>query len=499
MSATRVLLVEDNLALAENVAEIFEDEGLAIAHAASGARALARAAEATFDLAIVDVRLPDMTGIELLARLRPLLGDAEYILVTGNATLDAALAAVREGVFAFVQKPFDPFDLVALARRALAQVSLRRERAHLAHELERSEKLHRGVVEAVESLIIGVDRGGQIQMWNRSASAATGHDANDVLGRPLVEVLIPEEARRDFERWLEDAWSARPEEVQAEILGASGRRAVRFSQAPMIANGSTILLLVGQDVTERLALEKRAADAEAMASLATLTAGLAHEIRNPLNAAILQLELLSRVGSRLEDQRAKERIGECVRLVQTEIRRLSKLLEEFLSLARPRSFELYPVDVGAVLDHVVTMQGPVAEAAGVSLRARTTSLPRILGDQAKLMQVFVNLLVNAIDAMGGQGGGEIVIDAVPEGDLLVVRVLDEGPGLPAEVASEVFRPFFSTKEQGTGLGLAIVKRIVDLHGGSVALRPREGRGTAAEVRLRLAPAGEDAAGEDAAG
>ncbi|HRI06812.1 MAG TPA: ATP-binding protein [Nannocystaceae bacterium] len=487
MSTPRVLLVEDNVALAENVAEILEDQGMVVVHAPSAARALAKAAAGAIDLAILDVRLPDMTGIELLGKLRAVLGDAEYILVTGNATLDTALAAVREGVFAFVQKPFDPYDLVALARRALAQVTLRREATHLAHELERSEKLHRGVVEAVESLIIGVDRAGAVQMWNRCASVVTGRSANETMGLPLAEILIPEESRAHFVTWLEGAWSARADEIQLDVVGVGGRRTVRFLQTSVIADGTTILLLVGQDVTERLALEKRAADAEAMASLATLTAGLAHEIRNPLNAAILQLELLSRVGSRLEDARAKERIGESVRLVQTEIRRLSKLLEEFLSLARPRSFELYPVDVGAVLDHVVSMQAPVAEAAHVAIRATTVGLPRILGDQAKLMQVFVNLLVNAIDATREHGRGEIVIEAAADGEgFLVVRVGDDGPGMPAEVASNAFRPFFSTKEQGTGLGLPIVKRIVDLHGGSITLRPREGGGTIAEVRLQLA-------------
>jgi len=484
----QVLLVEDNLALAENVAEILEDEGISVVQAANGERALAKATGLRFDLAIIDVRLPDMSGLQLLSELRPVLGDAEYIIVTGNATLDTAIAAVREGVFAYVQKPFDPFDLVALARRALAQVDLRRERGRLAHELERSEKLHRGVFEAVESVIIGVDREGQIQMWSRYASASLGYEASEVMGARLLDRLTSPSTRVGFADWIRRAWGERVEELQIALRGQSGERTIRFVQASVIINGSTLLLLVGQDVTDRLALEKRAADAEAMASLATLTAGLAHEIRNPLNAAILQLELLSRISSRLEETRARERIGASVKLVQTEIKRLAKLLEEFLSLARPRSFEVYPIDVGAVLDHVVSMQAPVAEMAGVTVVATTTDLPRIYGDQSKLMQVFVNLLVNAIDALRERGLGSITIDAEPDtsGATLLVRVSDDGPGVPAEVAPQLFRPFFSTKAQGTGLGLAIVKRILDLHGATIAVRPREGGGTVVEVGLRIA-------------
>ncbi|MEZ4454247.1 MAG: ATP-binding protein [Nannocystaceae bacterium] len=134
------------------------------------------------------------------------------------------------------------------------------------------------------------------------------------------------------------------------------------------------------------------------------------------------------------------------------------------------------------------MQRPLAEIHGIELSVDDTlGWPKILGDQSKLMQVFVNLVVNALDADREAGGRTILINHAVEHDHLVIRIEDEGPGMPAEVASQLFRPFFSTKAQGTGLGLAIVKKIVDLHGGTIALRPRERQGTVAEVRLRLAP------------
>jgi len=487
MSAPRVLVVEDNLALAENIRELFVDEDIQVSSASSGLAALEIAQAGGIDLAIIDVRLPDITGIELHARIRPSLAGGEVIFMTGNATLDTAIAAVRGGVFAYVQKPFHPLDLVALAKRALEQVLLRREREVLAHDLARSEKLHRGVVDAVETLIVGLDHDGRIHVWNRCASTTTGWDAAEAIGMDAIDTLFEEGDRAALREWIELAWSSKPEEIEVHMVTRAGAlRTVRWSQATVISNSHTILLLVGLDVTERLALECRAADAEAMASLATLTAGLAHEIRNPLNAAILQLELLSRVGGRLEDEGARKRIGESVGLVKAEIRRLSKLLEEFLSLARPRAFDLYPVDLGRVVEHVVTMQGPVAEAAGVSLNAvALDTWPTILGDQSKLAQVFINLIVNAIDAMCDCDGGTITLSADRRGEYLVVRVEDEGPGMPEDVRSQVFRPFFSTKEQGTGLGLPIVKRIIDLHRGEISIAARPCGGTMVEVCLRL--------------
>jgi PAS domain S-box-containing protein len=487
-----VLIIEDNRPLAENLAELFADEGVAVTVCGTGAEALAAAQGA--GLAILDVRLPDTTGVALLPRLRELMPGGEVILMTGDGSLATAIAAVREGVFAYVQKPFAPEDLLALGVRALAQVQLRRERQRLARELAVSEQLYRGVVESVESLIVGLDRDGVIRMWNRCATLVTGWSQEELLGRPFIDTVIAEDQREMCRVGMQQAWRERRLlEHECAVLTSDGRRrTVRWSAAAMATEGDAqeLLLMVGNDVTERLALEKRAADAEAMSSLATLTAGLAHEIRNPLNAALLQLELLGRIGSRVADPSQRERIGDCARLVQSEIRRLSRLLEEFLGLARPRTLDRYPVDVRALLDYVASMQRPLVELAHIELQVVVPDgLPRVLGDQPKLTQVLVNLLVNAIDAMreaGKRGTIELTAEAID--NRVCIRVADSGPGIDAQVAKEIFRPFVSTKAAGTGLGLSIAKRIIDQHGGTVELGPRPGGGTVATVMLQTVPA-----------
>ncbi|MCA9716029.1 MAG: response regulator [Myxococcales bacterium] len=489
-----ILIVDDNVYLAENVAELFEEDGAEVTISGDGASALARARERAFDLAIVDVRLPDMTGVELVPNLRRCSPHGEVLLMTGNASLDTAIEAVRQGVFAYVQKPFAPDDMLALAERALAQVELRRERSRLAVELSRSEQLHRGVVETVASLIIGIDPADVIVMWNPCATEVTGWTANEALGRELLSVVGVPEQQAAFAELLGKARAGeRTPEFQSTVTQkGGGERTVRWNLTPLRqgegAAAQELLLVVGIDVTERLDLEKRAADAEAMASLATLTTALAHEIRNPLNAAILQLELLSRIGAKVDDERARRRLGNSTKLVQSEIRRLSRLLEEFLGLARPRSLDLYPVELHEIVGDVVGMQGPVAESAGVELRVGVLEdLPHVMGDRAKLTQVLINLLVNAIDALREREGGLIEIDAeLSEGGRVIISLSDNGPGIGDKVAREVFRPFFSTKETGTGLGLAIVKKIVDQHGGQIELVARPGGGTVARVSLKRA-------------
>jgi PAS domain S-box-containing protein len=489
----RVLVVEDNRDLAENIQELFADLGAAVEVASDSERALSRAQEVPYDLALVDVRLPSgVSGLDLVPALKERSPMGEVILITGNATLQTAITAVRRGVFAYLQKPFDPDDLLALGQRALEQARIKKERQELARELARSEALHRSVVEGVESLIVGMDPDHAIRMWNRAAVERLGHSADRALGANGCELLAVEDDRPRLHR---AAVRAREEGVtsslQIAVLTADGiRRVIDWLVLPLSPEGSAtpLVLLVGTDVSERLYLEARAAEAEAMAAMGRLTAGLAHEIRNPLNAAALQLELMGRSARRLEDAKAREKIGTRVDIVKSELTRLNQLLDEFLGLARPDHLQLGPVSLHRVVEEVGQLQAPVAEAAGLSLTWEIEEdLPSAHGDEGKLKQAMVNLVVNAIDAMGEAEEGAIRLTARRAGEGLELTVEDEGPGFE-DTAENVFRPFVTTKKGGTGLGLPIVKKIVEMHGGEVRLEAREPRGTTVRLALRVAEA-----------
>src|SRR5690606_17832361 len=160
------------------------------------------------------------------------------------------------------------------------------------------------------------------------------------------------------------------------------------------------------------------------------------------------------------------------------------LLDEFLGLARPVSFELVPLDAGRLLEELALAQEPVAREAGIELSISVEpDLPKARGDDAKLKQALMNLVVNAVDAMRERGHGTVRLLARKAGDDVELSVEDDGPGLPDHEAHELFRAFFTTKERGTGLGLSIVKQIVEQHGGSIDLRAREDGGTVASLRI----------------
>ncbi len=488
----QILVVDDNEALAENVAELFSNAG----HYARSVRDAKQACEAArqtpFDLAVVDVRLPQQSGIELGAELKALCPAAEIILMTANATVDSAVAAVSQGAFAYVQKPFDPAELLALGKRALTQVHLERERVRLSAGLTRSETLYRGVVESVDAFIVSVDADGYIHMWNRSLAEATGFSASEVVGRELGAFLVSSRAEKQLTDTIARALAGEVVSNLELSLRAKGERQRivrwRFSRFSFAERGEPMVLAVGADLTDRLELERRAAEAEAMASLGTLTAGLAHEIRNPLNAATLQLELLSRSAEKLSDPKLKERIETRVAIVKEELARLTNLLSDFLNLAKPRSLTLAPVDLAVLIDEVIALQEPAAKAAGLTLQKELDEGPHLArGDHPMLKQVLVNLVVNSIDAMRAEHAGRVTIDCHGKGENRIeITVADGGPGIPPEIAKKLFSPFVTSKEAGTGLGLTIVKRIIDRHAGTIHVSSGDKGGTVVRITLQRA-------------
>ncbi|MCB9598020.1 MAG: response regulator [Sandaracinaceae bacterium] len=478
-----VLVIDDNADLTEDIRELFEDTGARVSVFANPDEAEAFVKTDPYDLALVDVRLPTRSGLAMLPRLRQGSPDGEIIVMTGAASVHSAMEAVRHGVHAYLKKPFDPADLLKLADRALSQVSLRRERRLLSRELARSEALHRAVIDTVGSLIIGVDEQHRVQLWNESAAQITGWRASEAHGRDVCELLLPDGSRGPLHELTSEAQAGASGEARVPVRTRDGEeRVVHWHVRPLIPDtaGGPMVLLSGTDLTERLELEARAASSEAMAAMGRLTSALAHEIRNPLNAATLQLELMRRSAAKAGHEGVLRR----AEIVTAEIKRLSSLLDDFLGLARPKHFSMEGVNVVEIAEHVHALHEPSAREAGLECRLVVRGeVPRIEADEGRLKQALINLLVNAIEATTGRGTG-VELEVGASDDAITLRVLDDGPGLPH--GRRVLEAFETTKEGGTGLGLPIVTRIAEMHGGTLVIGPRsDGPGTEAVITLPL--------------
>ena len=226
---------------------------------------------------------------------------------------------------------------------------------------------------------------------------------------------------------------------------------------------------------------KKTAEAESLAVMGRLTAGLAHEVRNPLNAAKLQLDVLRRNAENVQDPSTRRRIVRRTKLVQGELHRLSVLLDDFLNLARARKLATVRCDACALVTEVVELRRPEIESRGIEFIDELESVSCMLvAERDRLKQVINNLITNAVEAVSDQRHAVIRITSrrLPE-NRWEVAVIDNGPGVSSDVAGRAFESFVTTKDAGTGLGLAIVKRIVDLHGGGAELSPAADGGTRA--------------------
>lgn len=222
-----------------------------------------------------------------------------------------------------------------------------------------------------------------------------------------------------------------------------------------------------------------------LAQLGTLLAGFAHEVRNPLSTIGLNLQLVLEDFQEPEtprDKRTQKRLS----TVEAEVRRLQKILEEFLSFARTPEPKLVPVDINARVQALIEFQEPELRDAGITLRFYPgAGVGLVPADWDHLQAAVVNLLRNAKEAT--PVGGEVLVSTVREGKTVTLRVTDTGAGIPTDVQSRVFEPYFSTKRAGTGLGLPTVRRMVEEHGGTLTLQSEVGKGSQFSLQLPAPP------------
>jgi signal transduction histidine kinase len=234
--------------------------------------------------------------------------------------------------------------------------------------------------------------------------------------------------------------------------------------------------------------------ADRLATLGGIAAGFAHEIGNSLNV----IRGYSSVAAR--ELPGESPVKGDVEAIRREVKRAAGLIERFLVFARARTVHPHAQPLEPIVREAAEVVGPAAALAKVERSVELEEgLPPVVADAELLRQAFLNLCVNAIQAMAEQGGGRLAVRARRDGDAVVVEVADSGPGIDAETRAHVFEPFFTTKANGTGLGLAIVRQAAEAHGGSVEVESAPGAGAAFRIRLPAAPTGEGEARSAAGG
>jgi signal transduction histidine kinase len=335
----------------------------------------------------------------------------------------------------------------------------------------------RGEVAALEDfnrrLVDGLGEGLELvdgDLIIRHANSWMVHQFGPVVGRRCYEVLAADGRQCPgcpiASRYTMDA------PVRLEIDGSHGRRLVLTCSPVRQPDGESFLLELVADITEQERLRGRLGEAERLAAVGELAAGLAHEIRNPLAAILNAATLLEQEEALTADER-----GSIIDAVKREAHRLNATLSDFLLFARPRAPKLQRGDIRQVVEHVAALlQEEHTRSGGVQVEVRMEhTIPRLTFDPDQLIQVLWNIARNGVEAMAGQGC--LALEVARQNGAVVITVADTGPGIPPEDRRRIFQPFFSKKAGGTGLGLAIAQRIVVAHGGRIDVQTTAGQGS----------------------
>ena len=351
------------------------------------------------------------------------------------------------------------------------------ENQMLTRSLARTEHRYVNAVELARVLIVGVDRAGCIRLFNREAERVTGFARDEVLGAPFVATLLPEEMLGAHGSTVREVAAGRraSDEIPNGLVCTRAHKVRNvhwhLAFAPGADDDEVVLFAMGKDTTDERRVLERARQHEKLAAVGTLAAGLAHEIRNPLNGAQLHVSFLARS---LKRGNADAELLDAVDVVGDEIKRLAQLVTEFLDFARPRPLILERVSVHDLCKRTEQLLADQASRSNVHFEIDLPIQELVLmGDASKLEQVVLNVVQNAIEAVAA-AGGKVTLRARRTPRHAVIEVEDDGPGI-GDAEAPIYDAFYSTKPNGTGLGLAIVHRIVTDHRGAIDVESRPGR------------------------
>lgn len=408
--------------------------------------------------------------------MRPLLRLAEAARRIGNGELPPPVCVDSKDEIGEVGRSFVAMAQAVEERTRLQERSaadLRRRQGELQAERDRLN----AVIGSMAGGLIVLDPSGHPVVFNQAAEPvlrALQDREHGIESRHLCERGALGSAA--CHACLFDPLRA-PKSCQVEI--GSRTYEIHASKLPPDVDGKVGRVLVCHDFSDRVNLDDRLIHQERLAVLGEVAAVMAHELNNPLAAISMYNQML---GCEVQDSPS---LVENVDVIQRNVESCKRAVRELLDYATGATPEVDAIDVGAVLEDVAIFTRPLRERAEVKLEIQCPSAPlEAWGDELQVRQIFVNLMVNAIQALAPRGG-TVRMRASAEGQHVVVTIEDDGPGIPAEVQGEIFRPFFTTKDrgQGTGLGLSTARRIAEMHGGGLELVRTGETGTVFRVRL----------------
>ena len=493
--AKTILVVEDERVVARDIQRSLVDLGYRVpATAASAEQAIRLASERCPDLVLMDIRIKgERDGIEAATILRQRF-DVPIVYLTAYADEPTVERAKLTQPFGYLMKPVKTYEL-----RSAIEIAL------FKHEMDKQlrdrERWLATTMRSIGDAIISTDAAGRINYMNPVAEALTGWTVDQARGRMSEEILRlvrDDRARTPMANPLQVVLDeGRGLNVEGVLLRAAGHEHfISDSTAPIVGDGGSVLgaVMVFRDVSEQRRLQRQLEQADRLATVGTMAAGVAHEVNNPLTF------ILSNIGFVLEEVR--QRLGEpgtpanrnwmqsieaALADAEEGTKRIGKIVSDLKTFTRPTAEATETADLNEVLNWSMEVAGHELATRGRVVR-QFGEVPPVNASSARLGQVFVNLIINAAHALDPtrRETNEIVLTSRTDAQgRAVAEIRDNGCGMTDEVMDKVFDPFFTTKPvgQGTGLGLSVSHGIIESCGGTIAFESESGKGTLARVVL----------------
>jgi two-component system sensor histidine kinase HydH len=331
------------------------------------------------------------------------------------------------------------------------------------------------------SAVVAVDKDGKIIMFNRLAEDIFSVNKENAINKDYDSIFPNDDCL--LKKTLEKKRTTR--DVEREFRTFSGEdkfliigTSCLFDEEKKF-NGAVSVI---HDVTELKKYEEEAKRAERLSALGNLAAGVAHEIRNPLNAISITAQ---RLKSEFAPQKDKEEYISFIKTILDEIKSLDNIINQFLSLAKAQRLDLVPTNMNTFLDELVNLIKIEAKEKNILLTKRIENLPEIKIDAEEMKKALLNIMRNGVQATPPGKAFKVQGFEDDSRNQIVIKIEDSGPGIPKENLSKIFQPYFSTKEKGTGLGLSIAYRIISDHRGKVEVESKLGKGTVFTVKLPI--------------
>lgn len=473
----KILVVDDEKGIREGCREVLTLEGFEVVLAENGGLGLKMIEEVHFDVVLLDLMMSGISGFDVLSHVKALHPDTSIIVITGYATIEHSIEAMKKGAFDFIPKPFSPAQLRVVVSKAIEHTGALKD---IASEKSRMRVL----INLIANGVMVTDAEKKLVLANPAFMKILGFKGDDIIGRPYTEVVQQEQLRQ----MVEHAFSISESEITELNEELEIKKSGEDTTATYVArcrpfrdrigrNLGTITVL--SDITYLKEINQRQSDFVSM---------VAHEIRSPMNSVMAQIKVVQDGLAGEVTQKQGEILGRASERINGLVTLSSELLDMASREAGLIALERTECDMTEVIKDQVDFHQPKAQAKGIQLKLEPLpDLPPVLVNKQNMEEVLSNLITNAINYTPGKG--KITVSARPEKHHLCISVSDTGLGIAEEELGQIFDRFYRVKNEktryiiGTGLGLSIVKSIVEAHDGMIQVESKPDHGTSFYVYI----------------